>query len=69
MDNLIDLARSTTVNATRSADYNEIQQMALQQCPLVPLYQGGVFAVTKSNIAGVYLDVTTNWRDWLLYRT
>jgi peptide/nickel transport system substrate-binding protein len=69
LDGVINDARSTTNTTLRNIYYGQIQNTVLKQCPIVPLYQGGAFAVTKTNIAGVYLDVTTNWRNWLLYRT
>jgi peptide/nickel transport system substrate-binding protein len=69
VDKYIAWGRGNTTDLTRNPLYSHIQDMVLQDCPIVPLYQGGAFAVTKLNIYGVYLDVTQNWRHWLLYAT
>ena len=31
------------------------------------LFQSSAFAVTKTNVQGVYLDISQQWRNWLLY--
>jgi peptide/nickel transport system substrate-binding protein len=68
VDDYIIWGRGNTTDVTRNPLYSHIQDMVFQDCPIVPLYQGGAFAVTKLNIYGVYLDVTQNWRHWLLYK-
>ena len=62
-----DAARATTVESERVARYAEIDQYAATDCPVVPLWQGMAYAVTKPNINGVYLDITQNWRMWYIY--
>jgi len=62
-----DAARATTVESERIAKYAEIDDYAVMDCPVVPLWQGKAFAVTKSDVQGVYLDITQTWRMWYLY--
>jgi peptide/nickel transport system substrate-binding protein len=69
MDQLILQARSTTDTATRTDLYTQINNLMTQDVPLVPLYMGDQFAVSKLNVQGIYLDITQNWRNWLLYET
>jgi peptide/nickel transport system substrate-binding protein len=64
---LYDHARATT-NLTRRAElYAQIDDIAIEQCSVVPLYVGMSCAVTKPNIHGVCLDITQDMRYWLLY--
>lgn len=69
MDALIQSARTTTDAAKRNQFYAQIQDKLLQDAPTVPMFQGSLAAATKTNIAGVVLDITANWRLWLLYKT
>jgi peptide/nickel transport system substrate-binding protein len=62
-----DAARATTVESERIAKYAEIDNYAVTDCPVVPLWQGMAFAVTKPDVQGVYLDITQTWRMWYLY--
>jgi len=55
--------------ADRPGLYAQIDEMAVQDCPAVPLFQKGQYAVSKLNVKGVMLDVTMSWRLWLLYAT
>ncbi len=68
MDALIEQARSTTNATLRLELYKQIQELMVEDCPIVPLFQGTAFAVTKPDVKGVYLDITQNWRHWLLYK-
>jgi len=64
-----DEARATT-NLTRRAElYALIDDIAVEQCSVVPLYVSCAWAVTKPNIHGVCLDITQDMRYWLLYMT
>jgi len=47
--------------------YDELEAYAVEDCPMVPIWQGAAWAVTKPNIKGVTLDITQTWRIWLLY--
>ncbi len=69
MDQLILQARSTTDAGTRTNLYTQINNLMTQDVPIVPLYMGDQFAVSKPNVQGIYLDITQNWRNWLLYET
>jgi peptide/nickel transport system substrate-binding protein len=69
MDQLVDWSRFNATFAGRDLNYYKIQNQSVVDCPLVPLYQYGQFAVTKPNVYGVVLDVTMNWRNWFLYAT
>lgn len=62
-----DAARASTDEAERISLYAELEDYAVEDCPLVPIWQGAAWAVTKPNIKGVYLDITQTWRIWLLY--
>jgi peptide/nickel transport system substrate-binding protein len=67
MNTLVSWARFNTTFAGRDLNYNKIQNLSVVDCPLVPIYQYGAYAVTKTFVQGVYLDVTQNWRHWYLY--
>jgi peptide/nickel transport system substrate-binding protein len=69
MDTLVTQARATTDTATRQHLYGEINNQIVADCPLIPLYQSSAYAVTSPNVHGVYLDITQQWRNWLLYET
>jgi peptide/nickel transport system substrate-binding protein len=65
---LYDQARATA-NLTRRAElYAQIDNMAVQQCSIVPLYVSSAWAVTKPSIYGIYLDITQDMRYWLISR-
>jgi len=68
MDALIEQSRSTTNATLRLELYGQIQELMVQDSPIVPLFQGTAFAVTKPNVKGVYLDITQSWRHWLVYK-
>lgn len=61
--------RSASTSAARQAAYYELQDLQATDCSIVPLWQGRGSAVSTSNIGGVVLDITSNWRMWLLYKT
>jgi len=62
-----DAARASSDESERISLYAEIDDYAVEDCPVVPIWQGAAWAVTKPNIKGVYLDITQTWRIWLLY--
>ena len=62
-----DAARASTNETERIEFYDELEDYAVEDCPVVPIWQGVAYAVTKTNIKGVYLDITQTWRMWLLY--
>jgi peptide/nickel transport system substrate-binding protein len=67
MDQLIAWARGNTTTTARDSLYQQIQDLMVQDAPIIPLYQGGAYAVSKTNVKGIYLDITQQWRHWLLY--
>ena len=69
MDALVNQARAATDQATRQGLYTQINNQIVADCPLIPLYQSSAYAVTTTHIHGVYLDITQQWRNWLVYGT
>ncbi|MFB3888223.1 MAG: ABC transporter substrate-binding protein [Candidatus Bathyarchaeia archaeon] len=69
MDALVASARGNTSQTIREGIYSQINDLIVADCPLIPLYQSGAYAVTKTNVQGVYLDISQQWRNWLLYAT
>jgi peptide/nickel transport system substrate-binding protein len=65
---LYDEARATTDSVLRTNLYAQIDDIAVNQCSVIPLWVSGAWAVTKPNIYGVYLDVTQDMRYWLIYK-
>ena len=64
--NYYDQARATTNTTLRAELYAKIDEIAVQQCSVVPLYVSSAWAVTKPSIYGVYLDITQDMRYWLI---
>jgi peptide/nickel transport system substrate-binding protein len=69
MDQLIEWARGNTTEADRASLYGQINNLMVQDCPIIPIYQGYAYAVSRTNVQGVYLDATQTWRLWLIYAT
>jgi peptide/nickel transport system substrate-binding protein len=67
MDQLVEQARSTPDATARTNLYTQINNLMVQDVPIIPLYMGDQFAVSKTNVQGIYLDITQNWRNWLVY--
>jgi len=67
MDKLIAWARGNTTADARSSLYSQIQNLMVQDCPIIPLYQGSAYAVTSLGITGIFLDMTQYLRYWLIY--
>lgn len=66
MDSLIAQARSTSDPAQRGQLYSQIQKIMVDDAPIIPVWQGSAWAVTKPDVAGVNLDVTQNMYYWLI---
>jgi peptide/nickel transport system substrate-binding protein len=66
MDELIKEARSITDPVRRGELYSQIQKIMVEDCPIVPVYQGTAWAVTKPDVTGVNLDITQNMYYWLI---
>jgi peptide/nickel transport system substrate-binding protein len=67
MDQLVAWARGNTSSTVRNNLYTDIQELMVIDSPVVPIYQGAAWAVTKLKIKGIYLDITQSWRHWLVY--
>jgi hypothetical protein len=33
---------------------------------VIPLFQSSAWAVTNKNVSGVVLDISENWRNWIV---
>lgn len=69
MDQLIASSRSETDSAMRNQLYAQVQTKLATDVPMVPLFQSSAWAVSRTVVQGVVLDITQDWRDWLLYKT
>lgn len=49
--------------------YFELQDLQAEQVSCIPLWQGKTTCVSGTNVGGIILDITLNWRHWLLYLT
>jgi len=63
---LFNQARATTNTTLRAQLYAQIDDIAVDQCSVVPLWVSGAWAVTKPSVYGIYLDITTDMRYWLI---
>jgi len=68
MKDAYDAARASSVESERESLYAAVDGYAVEDCPVVPIWQGAAWAVTKPDVKGVYLDITQTWRIWLLYK-
>ena len=64
MVDLYNEARETTDPATRNSLYAQLEEYAVQDCPVIPIYQGSAWAVSKTDVEGVILDISQLWRNW-----
>jgi peptide/nickel transport system substrate-binding protein len=58
--------RSAEDDAGRQAAYYALQDLQAEEVSCIPLWQGTTNCVTVSGITGIILDITLNWRHWLL---
>jgi peptide/nickel transport system substrate-binding protein len=63
---LYDEARATDNATLRTELYTQIDDMAVEQCSVVPLWVSSAWAVTKPSVYGIYLDITQDMRYWLI---
>jgi ABC-type transport system substrate-binding protein len=66
MDKLIEEARVAVDPGTRNELYKQIQNIMVEDVPLVPVWQGTAWAVTKQDVKGIVLDITQYLRYWLI---
>jgi len=59
--------RSAATDAGRLGNYTALQDLQASVCSVVPLWQSSTVAVTGLNVHGVVMDITVNWRHWLVY--
>jgi peptide/nickel transport system substrate-binding protein len=59
-------ARNTTDAATRISLYAQLEQYAVEDCPVIPIFQGSAWAVSKTDVEGIVLDISQAWRNWLI---
>jgi peptide/nickel transport system substrate-binding protein len=69
MDQYVDWSRFNVTTPGRDLNYYWIQNRSVIDVPMVPMYQYGSFAVAKTSVAGIVLDITMNWRHWFPYWT
>jgi len=67
MNELVAWARGNTSTTVRSSLYSQIQNLMVDDAPIIPLYQGSAYAVSTLKTKGIYLDITQSWRHWLVY--
>ena len=58
MDRLIEQARASIDPAIRDQLYAQIQKIMVDDAPYVPIYQSVAFAVSKTDVEGIVLDLT-----------
>jgi len=63
---LYDQARATTNTTLRAQLYAQIDDIAVEQCSVVPLYASTAWAITKPTVYGIYMDITMDMRYWLI---
>jgi peptide/nickel transport system substrate-binding protein len=65
---LYDQARATTNATLREELYAQIDDIAAYESSVVPLYVSTAWAVTKTSVYGIYLDITQDMRYWLIFK-
>jgi len=66
MDSLIKQAKFAIDPAKRTQLYHQVQQLDVQDAPIVPVWEGSQWAATKPDVQGVNMDVTQNMYFWLI---
>ena len=66
MDQLVSWARGNASSSLRTALYSQIQDLMVTDSPIIPLYQGLDFVVSRKEITGIYLDITQEFRYQLI---
>lgn len=65
--NLWVAGRSAETDDGREEAYFDLQDLQAEEVSLIPLWQGQNNAVSVAGIEGIVLDITVNWRHWLVY--
>ena len=68
IDRLINEERASTDQATRTQAFEQIQKIAAEQTPLVPIWQGKQVAAARDGITGIAqtFDPAFIFRYWLI---
>jgi len=66
MDSLILWARGNVSQSIRQSLYQQIQDLSVNDCVIVPLFQGNQYVVRSANVSGVSLDVSQSIRIWMI---
>jgi peptide/nickel transport system substrate-binding protein len=59
--------RSAPNDTARGEAYADLQNLQADECSVIPLWQSSTVVVTSLDVKGVVLDITVNWRHWLVY--
>ena len=68
LDKMLDKAQAATDTATREKLYTEVQKILAEDSPIIPIFQGKLYVVTKPEIEGVVIDPYMLLRYWLIYK-
>jgi len=69
MDSLVEQQRATADPEKRAQLMASIQDLLVEDSPLIPLFQASNWAVSKPNVGGVVLDISMIPRYYLLFGT
>ncbi|MFW9975979.1 MAG: ABC transporter substrate-binding protein [Candidatus Thorarchaeota archaeon] len=58
--------RSNMTDEGRSAAYYGLQELQADECSIIPVWQGSDYAISDTDISGVYIDISGLLRYWLL---
>lgn len=59
--------RAATTDPLREAAYLDLQALQAEECSVIPLWQSSTVAISSLRVQGIVLDITVNWRHWLLF--
>ncbi len=68
VDELLDKAQALTDKAGRARLYAEVQRILAEDAPIIPIFQGKLYVVTKPEVKGVVVDPYMLLRYWLIYK-
>ncbi len=68
MDRLLEEAAAAPTIEERIALYEQVQDKLGDDCPLIPILQGSISAVSLKGVHGIVLDPVMLLRYWLIYR-
>jgi peptide/nickel transport system substrate-binding protein len=68
MDKLLADEKASTDDATRQQDFEQIQKIAAEDAPTIPVWQGKQVAAVRDGVNGVdeTFDAAFIWRFWLI---